>query len=113
MANYLGVATDEIAAASLTLAGAGSTKVAALYHLSASLTPAQVAANTTAEQTFTVNGVAVGDVIFVNKPTAQAGLGIAGVRVSAANQVAITFVNATASPIAPTAGQTYQIGGIR
>lgn len=108
MANYLGVATDEI-----LLGGPGSTKITAMYHLTATLSPAQVAANTTAEQTFTVTGVAVGDVIFVNKPTAQAGLGIAGVRVSAANQIAITFVNATASPITPTASQTYQIGGLR
>lgn len=113
MANYLGVATDEVAAAKLTMAGTGSTTITAMYHLNATLSPAQVAANTTAEQTFTVTGVAVGDVIFVNKPTAQAGLGIAGVRVSAANQIAITFVNATASPITPTASQTYQIGGLR
>lgn len=113
MANYLGVATDEVLAASITLAGPGSTKVTALYHLTATLSPASVAANTTAEQTFTCTGVAVGDVVWVNKPTSQAGLGIAGVRVSAANQIAINFVNATASPIVPTASQVYQIGGIR
>lgn len=75
------------------------------------LTPTQVAANTTAEQTFTVMGVSLTrhHVAFVNKPTAQAGLGIAGTRVSANNVVAITFVNATASPITPTAAEVYSI----
>jgi|SRR6185369_5586094 len=111
--NYLGVATDEILATKLTMQGAGSTAITGMYHTTATLSPASVAANTTAEQTFTVAGVAVGDVLFVNKPTAQAGLGIAGVRASAANQIAITFVNATASPIVPTASQVYQIGGLR
>jgi hypothetical protein len=113
MANYLGVATDEVAASKLTMAGSGSTTITAMYHKAVTISPAQVAANTTAEQTFTVSGLAVGDVVFVNKPTAQAGLGIAGVRVSAANTLAITFVNATASPITPTASESYQVGGLR
>ena len=114
MTKYIGVTTDTLAGVqSLTMAGSGSTAITALYKLTASLTPAQVAANTTAEQTFTVTGLAVGDVVFVNKPTAQAGLGIVGARVSAANTLAITFVNATASPITPTAAETYRIGGMR
>jgi hypothetical protein len=77
------------------------------------LSPASVAANTTAEQTFAVPGLTLGGVAFVNKPTAQAGLGIVGVRISANNQIAITFSNNTASPIVPTASETYQIGVIR
>lgn len=81
--------------------------VAALGVISVTLSPAQVAANTTAEQTFTVPGLQVSDFVDVNKPTAQAGLGIAGVRVSAAGTVAITFSNNTASPITPTASETY------
>lgn len=99
--------------ASLTLGGAGSTTITALYHLTAALSPAAVGANTTAEQTFAVTGVAVGDVVFVNKPTAQAGLGIVGARVSAANTLAITFSNNTGVSITPTAAETYQIGGMR
>lgn len=75
----------------------------------ATLTPAQVAANTTAEQTFTVNGLKVGDVVAVNKPTSQAGLGLAGVRVSAADTLAITFINATGTPITPTASEVYLV----
>jgi hypothetical protein len=79
------------------------------YLVSATLSPAEVAANTTAEQTFTVTGLKAGDAVFVNKPTSQAGLGIAGVRVSAANTLAINFVNATGTPITPTASQSYLI----
>lgn len=113
MANYLGVATDVVNAAQLTMDGSGSTTITAMYHLSPTLSPASVAANTTAEQTFTVAGLKVGDVVFVNKPTSQAGLGIAGVRVSATDTLAINFVNATASPIVPTASEKYQVGGLR
>lgn len=78
--------------------------------LTAALTPVAVAANTSAEQTFTVPGLIAGTPVFVNKPTVQAGLGIAGARVSAANTLAITFSNNTAASITPTAGETYTIG---
>lgn len=77
--------------------------------ITVTLSPALIVANTSAEQTFTVNGVAVGDVISVSKPTAQAGLGIVGQRVSAANTIAITFGNFTGSSITPTAAQAYKI----
>src|SRR5712691_6459698 len=74
------------------------TVIKGLARFAQSLSPALVAANTTAEQTFTVTGLAVGDVVIsVNKPTAQAGLGIVGWRVSAANTLAITFSNNTAA----------------
>jgi hypothetical protein len=77
------------------------------------ISPAEVAANTTAEQTFTVNGLTTNDAVFVNKPTAQAGLGIVGARVSAANTLAITFVNTTESGITPTASQLYKVVAVR
>jgi hypothetical protein len=48
-------------------------------------------------------------VIGVSKPTAQAGLGIVGWRVTADNTVGITFSNNTAGGITPTAAQTYTI----
>ena len=83
----------------------GNISVAAM--LGVPLTPAIVNANTTAEQTFIVNGLLVGDVVTVTKPTAQAGLGVVGVRVSAANTLAITFSNNTAAGITPTAGEVY------
>ena len=82
--------------------------------LSLTLSPSAVSANTTAEQTFTVSGLAVGDVVVcVNKPTAQAGLGIVGSRVSAANTLALTFSNNTGSSITPTASEVYFVGMYR
>lgn len=70
-----------------------------------SITPTSVAATTIAEQTFTVTGVATGQVIVVSSPSAQtAGIGIVGCRVSAANTVAIAFHNITAGAVTPAAG---------
>jgi hypothetical protein len=81
-----------------------------MNQLSLVLSPAQVAINTTAEQTFSAPGVKLGDsVLTVNKPTAQAGLGIVGYRVSANDQIAITFSNVTGGAITPTASQTYLV----
>lgn len=77
--------------------------------ISVTLSPAAVSANTSAEQTFTVNGLLAGDHVVVNKPSAQAGLGIVGFRVSADNTLAITFGNFTASPITPTASEVYRV----
>lgn len=76
--------------------------------VTASLNVASVAANTTAEQDFTITGLKTGDVVFVNKPSASAGLGVVNARVKAANTLSITFVNATASPIDPAA-ETYSV----
>lgn len=75
------------------------------------LSPASVAINTTAEQTFAATGIGliVGDVVLVQKPTAQAGLGIVGQRVSAADTLAITFANDTAGAITPTASEVYTV----
>lgn len=76
------------------------------------LTPAAVAANTTAEQTFTVTGLVSGSMVWVNKPTATPQLGIAGVRVSATNTLAINYANVSAVTITPPA-ETYTIGNFQ
>lgn len=81
--------------------------------LQATLSPASVAANTTAEQTFTVNGILLSDFVLIQKPTAQAGLGIVGSRATANGSIGITFANTTASPIVPTAGEVYLINLVR
>lgn len=79
-----------------------------LQIVSVALTPSAVGANTTAQQTFTVTGVKVSDVVVaVEKPSHQAGLGIVGARVTAADTVGITFSNNTGVGITPTAGETY------
>lgn len=77
------------------------------------ISPASVAKNISAEQTFTVAGLQTGDLVVVNKPTSQAGLGITGTRVTAANTLGITFMNATATAIVPTASESYKVVAIK
>lgn len=76
------------------------------------LDPESVSANTTEEQTFTVEGAREGDGVIVTKPTHTAGLGIANARVSATDTVAITYMNATGSAIDPPE-ETYRVWLIR
>jgi hypothetical protein len=83
--------------------------VAVLY--SQALTPVAVAANTCAEQSFTVTGLIAGSFAFVNKPSFQSGLGIVNVRVSGINTLAITYANTTGAAITPTP-ETYSITNI-
>lgn len=83
------------------------TTVSANMGLTATLTPAAVAANTTVEQFFTVTGVQPGMLVAVNKPTSQSGLGVMGARVAGNNTVGITFANFTAATITPTAAELY------
>jgi hypothetical protein len=91
-------------------AGGGSWKKR-VFRATITISPAIVSANTTAEQTFTLSGLVAStdSIIGVSKPTAQAGLGIVGWRVSADNTIAITFSNNTGSGITPTASQSYTI----
>lgn len=79
------------------------------------LTPVAVAAATCAEQAFASTGIGLltTDLVVVQKPTAQAGLGIAGARVSAVDQLSINFVNPTAGSITPTAAEVYTVGVFR
>lgn len=80
-----------------------------IANVNLTLSPASVANATSAEQTFTMTGLLTTDYVFVNKPTAQAGLGIVGARVSAAGVIAITFGNFTAATITPTASESYTV----
>ena len=76
--------------------------------------PAAVAANTTAERSFTVTGVLATDFLLaVNMPMSQAGLGLCGGRISANNTVIVTFSNDTANPITPTATKVYNVVVLR
>lgn len=74
------------------------------YTVAVPITPASVATITTVEQTFTVPGVQVGDAVHVSPPGLQAGVAICAARVTAADTVAIGFVNPTAGSVTPTAG---------
>lgn len=73
------------------------------------LTVAEVAANLSAEQTFTVNGLDTDMVVMVGKPALKAGIVVGNVRVSAANTLAITFGNCTAGALTPTASEVYKL----
>lgn len=64
---------------------------------------------TSAEQTIACPGLNVGDFVEVNKPTAQAGLGIVGARVTAKDTLGITFMNTTVGSITPTASEIYKV----
>lgn len=72
------------------------------------LSPASVANATSAEQTFTFTGMLATDFVYVDKPTAQAGLGIVGSR-AGAGFLGITFGNFTAATITPTSSESYTV----
>lgn len=95
-----------IATTSVTI-GAG-TPITKIVVYTPTLTPASVAAATVAEQTFTVTGLTTADTVSVNCPSIANATGIAGVRVSAADTLAIRFVNPTAGALTPTSG-VYRI----
>ncbi|MCP3683929.1 MAG: hypothetical protein GY861_14695 [bacterium] len=85
----------------------GNANTVQMFTFGTGKTWAETATVTTAEQTVTVPGLAVGDMVFVSKPTAQAGLGVCGVRVSAADTLAITFNNPTAGGLTATAEEQW------
>lgn len=69
------------------------------------LTPVSVAGSTAAEQSFTIQGLQVGDVCDINCQSAQtAGIGIGNVRVPSANTLTVEFTNSTAGALTPTSG---------
>lgn len=77
-------------------------------------TIAAVTTATSSEKSFAGLGTGIlpGDVILsVSKPTTQAGLGIVGWRVdtSTADTFYVTYMNATAGSLTPTASETYLI----
>ena len=83
------------------------------FYIQPSLTPAAVAANITAAQTFTIAGLLTTDHVAIACATDQtAGIFIADVRVSAANTLSVQFGNITAGSLTPAAGN-YIIDVIR
>lgn len=73
------------------------------------ITTTTVLTVTAPERTFTLPGAKVGDIVIAQKPSAQAGLAVAGARITAADTLGITFVNPTAAGILPTAGEVWNI----
>jgi len=55
--------------------------------------PASLNAATEAEETFTIDGVASGDLVFVSPQSLTAGLLVKGARVTAADTIGVTLRN--------------------
>ena len=72
--------------------------------------PGSVAANTTAEQTFAVQGLQIGDFVLVSRPSVGStpGISMPNARVSAPNTLALVFGNHTAGAINLTA-EVYRL----
>ena len=75
--------------------------------------PASLSANSTSEVTYTLQGIALGDFLEINKPSHTAGLSIGNIRASAANQIAIQWVNSTTSTISNAPNELYLIAVTR
>ena len=73
---------------------------------------ANVATITTAEQTVTIPGLRTTDYVFVNKPSHTTGIGVSNARVSAADTLAIQYVNPTAGGVNPSS-ETYTLLVVR
>jgi len=83
--------------------------VSGTFLLKTTLTPVSVAATTAAQQTFTVNGLQLGDQ--VSDVSLQAAWTVAATVVnawvSANNTLAVSFYNGTGSPVTPPSGSYY------
>jgi hypothetical protein len=81
------------------MAGALLGNISAMGIVSVTVDLGSVAANTTEEETFTVQGLQVGDLVLCQKPTVSAGIGVCSARVSAANTVSVTIVNSSGGAV--------------
>jgi hypothetical protein len=79
------------------------------YFASLTVSPAQVNANTTASQTFTVQGLTTDMLVVVNQVSPTAGVWMLGARVSAANTLQVDFQNTTGGNLTPTASQEFRV----
>ena len=83
-----------------------------LFMVQVTFNPAAVATITTAEQSTTVVGLKTGDMVFWQKPTNTAGVGVVNMRVSATDTLQVTFVNPTAGSV-DAASETWTLLVIR
>jgi hypothetical protein len=104
--NFSSLAADDLSV------GASPTAITQIRVYSQTITAASVAAATVAEQTFTVTGLTTADKVIVNPAAIANATGIAGVRVSAADTLAVRFINPTAGALVPSAG-TWTIIALR
>ncbi len=79
---------------------------------SAALATSAVAATTSVEVTTTVTGLVVSSSVLINKPTCTPGLLVTNARVSAANTLAVQYMNLTTTSI-NVPSETYTIGNVQ
>lgn len=73
--------------------------IASINLVAATVNLGGVAANTSEEETFTLNGVKVGDFISVQSDDLEAGIILGSARVETADTVTVEVINATGSPV--------------
>lgn len=73
--------------------------VASINYVQATVDLGSVAANTSEEETFTLTGVKVGDLIIVQKEDLEAGIVLGSARVETADTVTVEVINTTASAV--------------
>ena len=82
-------------------------------YLTVSLAPVAVAANTTAEQNFTVPGTVSGDVVtqfsYIGGAFPNSDVSMVNIRVAAANTITVAYQNGTGGGLTPPSGQ-YIVG---
>lgn len=76
------------------------------------LNPGNIVANDELTETYTVTGLTTKDIVTINPPALNAGIGIMYARVSAADTLQIRWRNFTGSDVNPASG-TYLIEAIR
>ena len=76
--------------------------------ISLAVVPVSVAAALVAEQSFTLVGLLLGDVITVVKPAISNSVAIVNARVSAVNTLTLAYINPTAGALVPAA-ETYLV----
>lgn len=86
----------------LSFSGLGSTPITIknIAVMTASVNPASIDATTSAETDVTLSGVGTNDIVIPQVPASlEVGLAYSGIRVKAADTVALRLSNVTASPV--------------
>lgn len=97
MSRYESFSSQELVVPLVTTPNAGSA-------VQLTLTPASVAAATSAYQNFTVAGLRVGDLILPTEDPIANSVAVTSARCTVANTLAVQFTNPTAGALTPTAG---------
>jgi len=85
--------------------GASGTAITQSTVYSPSITPAAVAAQSCADQTFTVSGLALTDTLSrLTPPSALGNVGVGDAYVAVVNQLTLHFCNPSVAAVTPPAG---------